>query len=113
MKYANVLAGCHSRLTFLPLTGRGRAQHTEYVDAYTSSASGQRASWTVRFGRRVGHVFSEINEANKRASMLMLSYGLAESDRAPDTYSEFLLRSRITVLHEPAASRRSAGRQVR
>ncbi len=83
------------------------------MDAYTSSASGRRASWTVRFARQVGHVFRQIHEANKRASMLMLSYGLAESDRAPDTYAEFVLRSRSSVLHEPAAGRRSAGRQVR
>jgi hypothetical protein len=46
-------------------------------------------------------------------TVLMLSYGVAESDRAPDTYAEFLLRSRVAVLHEPAARRRSAGRQVR
>jgi len=44
---------------------------------------------------------------------LMLSYGVAESDRAPDTYAEFLLRSRVTVFREPAARRRGAGRQVR
>jgi len=100
-------------MAFLPLAARGRTRHAEYMDAYTSSASGQRASWTVRFARQVGHVFSEINEANKRATTLRLAYGLAESDRAPDTYAEFLLRSRITVLREPAASRRIAGRQVR
>jgi hypothetical protein len=99
-------------MAFLPLAARGRTRHAEYMDAYTCSASGQRASWTVRFARRVGRALSEINEANKRASTLLLSYGLAESDRAPDTYSEFLLRSRATVLREPAASRRSAGRQV-
>ena len=51
--------------------------------------------------------------ATKRASELMLSYGLAESDQPPDTYAEFLLRSRGTILHEPAASRRGAGHPVR
>jgi hypothetical protein len=56
-------------------------------------------------------VFSEINWANKRMTALMLSYGV-ESDLAPDSYAEFLFRSRITVFHEPAARRRSAGRQV-
>jgi hypothetical protein len=83
------------------------------MDAYSSSASSERASWMIRFARHVCHVFSEINEANKRASALMLAYGLAESDQAPDTYAEFLLRSRITVLHEPPASRRAVGRRVR
>ncbi len=83
------------------------------MDAYSSSATTQRASWIVRFARQTQHVFSEINRANKRASMLMLSYGTAESDRAPDTYAEFLLRSRAAVLHEPTARSRSAGRRVR
>jgi len=84
------------------------------MDAYISSSPpSQRASWIVRFARRVYHAFSEINRANKRASMLLLTYGLAESDRAPDTYAEFLLRSRASVLHEPAARSRSAGRRVK
>jgi hypothetical protein len=46
-------------------------------------------------------------------TVLMLSYGVAESDRAPDTCAEFLLRSRVIVLPESAARRRSAGRPVR
>ena len=88
-------------------------RHAERMGAYSSSASGQRASWIVRVARQANHVFSEINWANKRMTALLLSNGLAESDRAPDTYAEFLLRSRVTVFHEPAARRRSAGRQVR
>ena len=83
------------------------------MDAYSTSASAQRASWIARFARQVHGVFSEINWANKRMTALMLSCGVAESDRAPDTYAEFLLRSRITVLHEPPARRRGAGHQVR
>jgi hypothetical protein len=51
--------------------------------------------------------------ATKRASELMLSYGLAESDQPPDTYAEFLLRTRAAVRHEPPARRRAAGSQVR
>ena len=82
------------------------------MDAYSSSASAQRASWIVRFARQANHVFSEINWANKRMTALMLSYGV-ESDRAPDSYAEFLFRSRVTVFREPAARRRGAGRQVR
>jgi hypothetical protein len=83
------------------------------MDAYSSSAPGQRASWIVRSARQVHHVLSEINEANKRATMMRLAYGVAESDRAPDTYAEFLFRSSIVTRHEPPARRRSAGRQVR
>jgi hypothetical protein len=81
------------------------------MDAYSTSAAAQRTSWIVRFARQANYVFSEINWANKRMTALMLSYGV-ESDLAPDTYAEFLLRSRLTVFHEPAARRRSAGHQV-
>jgi len=84
------------------------------MDAYISSSPpSQRASWIARFARRVGHVFSEINRANQRATTLLLAYGMAESDRAPDTYAEFLFRSRATILHEPTARSRAAGRPVR
>jgi hypothetical protein len=55
------------------------------MDAYNPSATTQRASWIVRFARQTGHVLGEIHEANKRANRLLFSYGLAESDRAPDT----------------------------
>jgi hypothetical protein len=51
--------------------------------------------------------------ATKRVTALRLSCGFAESDRAPDTYAEFLLRSRLTLIHEPPARRRACGRQVR
>jgi hypothetical protein len=71
------------------------------------------ASRIVRFAHRVGHVFSEVNQANKRTTTLMLSYGMPETDRVPDTYDEFLIRSRLAVLHEPPARRRGAGHQVR
>jgi hypothetical protein len=83
------------------------------MDAYHSSASSPRASWFVRFARRAGHALSEIHQANKHASRLMFSYGLAEPDQAPDTYAEFLLRSRTAQRHEPSARRRAAGHGVR
>jgi len=83
------------------------------MDAYSPSASTQPASWIVRFARQAGHVLCEIHAANKRASRLLLSYGLTESDRAPDSYAEFLLRSRASILHEPSARRRAAGHRVR
>jgi hypothetical protein len=73
------------------------------MDVYLSSASRQRASWIVGLARRVHDVVSEMNYANTRATELRLSYGLAESDRAPDTYAEFLLRTPGTSLHEPPA----------
>jgi hypothetical protein len=83
------------------------------MDAYDSSASSLRASWFVRIARQAGHVLSEMHKANKLASRLILSYGLVEPDRAPDTYAEFLLRSRNAMRHEPSARRRAAGRGVK
>ncbi len=76
--------------------------------AYRSSASRQRASWIVRLARRIHDVVSEMNYASARATELRLSYGLAESDRAPDTYAEFLLRTPGTSLREPPARCRQA-----
>jgi hypothetical protein len=63
--------------------------------------------------RRVHDVVSEMNYATKRVTELRLSYGVAESNRAPDTYAEFLLRTAATTRHEPSARRRAAGRPVR
>jgi hypothetical protein len=82
------------------------------MDAYSTFATAQRASWIVRFARRANYVLKEINWANKRMTAVMLSYGV-ESDLAPDTYAEFLSRSRVTVFREPPARRRVAGHQVR
>jgi hypothetical protein len=60
----------------------------------------------VRLARRVRDVAREIHYANKWASAYLLSYGLAETDRAPDTYAEFLLRTTATSLRElPARCR--------
>ena len=53
--------------------------------------------------RRVRAVLAEMNYASARATALMLSEGLEQSDRAPDTYAEFLLRTSVTSLHEPPA----------
>ncbi len=79
----------------------------ERMDAYKiPPAAGQRASWIVCLARRIHDAVSEINYATRRANALMLTYGLAETDRAPDTYAEFLLRSSATTLHEPPARRR-------
>jgi hypothetical protein len=56
-------------------------------------------STITRVARRVRAALSEMNYANT----LMLSYGLEQSDRAPDTYAEFLLRTSVTTVHEPPA----------
>jgi hypothetical protein len=60
-------------------------------------------SWIVCLARRVRDVIGEINYATTRANALMLTYGVGETDRAPDTYAEFLLRTSATTVHEPPA----------
>jgi hypothetical protein len=71
------------------------------------------STWVSSLARRVSHAASEMHHATTVASSLMLSYGLAESDRAPDTYEEFLLRASATYRREPSARRRAAGHRVR
>ena len=44
-----------------------------------------------------------MNYASMRVTALRLSEGLEQSDRAPDTYAEFLLRTSVTSLHGPPA----------
>jgi hypothetical protein len=89
-------------------------RHYGYMDAYSSSsAPSQRASWVSSLARRICHAASEMHRSTRVASSLMFSYGVAESNRAPDTYAEFLLRLPAAARHEPAARRRAAGHLVR
>jgi hypothetical protein len=60
-------------------------------------------STIIRIARRVRAVLSEMNYASTRATALLLSDGLEQSDRAPDTYAEFLLRTSVVSIHEPPA----------
>jgi len=64
------------------------------------------ASRIVRVARRARDVIVKFHHANQLASALLLSRGLVETDRAPDTYAEFLLRSGAASVHEPPARRR-------
>lgn len=57
----------------------------------------------ARLARRVQAVLREMNYANTRVTALWLSRGLEQSERAPDTYAEFLLRTSAISLHEPPA----------
>jgi hypothetical protein len=69
--------------------------------------------WIVRLARRAGHGVLKIHVSMRHASALLFSYGLAETNRAPDTYAEFLLRCRVASRHEPTAHGRAAGRPVK
>jgi hypothetical protein len=71
------------------------------------------STWVVSLARRVCHAASEMHHATRVASTLMLSYGLAESDKAPDTYEEFLLRASAAYRHEPSARKRAGGARVK
>jgi hypothetical protein len=73
---------------------------------HTGRMGAHLSSWIVGLARRVRRALSEIHRANVQANAYLLSYGLVETDRAPDTYAEFLLRTRAAALHEPPAGRR-------
>jgi hypothetical protein len=60
-------------------------------------------STIIRIARRVRATLSEMNYASTRVTALRLSDGLEQSDRAPDTYAEFLLRTSVVSIHEPPA----------
>ena len=80
-------------MALLPLAGLPHRSDAGHMDFSTL------ASLT----RRVQAVLSEMNYASTRVTALRLSDGLEQSDRAPDTYAEFLLRTSVTSLHEPPA----------
>ena len=71
------------------------------------------STWFAGLARRVGHAISEMNYATSVLLNRRLSCGVPETDRAPDTYTEFLLRSPGTSWREPSARRRMAGSPVR
>ena len=80
-------------MALLPLAGPPRPGDAGHMDFST----------ITRVARRVRAALSEMNYASTRATALMLSYGLEQSDQAPDTYAEFLFRTSVTSLHEPPA----------
>lgn len=59
-----------------------------------------------RVVRRIRAVLDEMNYASARVASLRFAEDFEPSDRAPDTYAEFLFRSSAVVLHEPPASQR-------
>ena len=65
----------------------------------------------ARFGRRVADVIAECNYAQRRLTTLMTNPDtyLADRDKAPDDYAEFLYRTSGALLREPAAGRRADG----
>jgi hypothetical protein len=68
----------------------------------------------ARFGLRVAGLLAECNYAQRRASALRTTPDafLADRDKAPDNYGEFLFRTSSPLLHEPAAVGRAHGQPV-
>jgi hypothetical protein len=69
-----------------------------------SNAISHRAAAIRRLASRVGQVIAECNEATRRLTTLA---GTAECypvdpDRAPDTYTEFIIRTAGVQRREPA-----------
>ena len=62
-----------------------------------------------RAARRIAAVVVEMNEAQRRMTMLRIAPDrhLIQPDEPPATYAEFLARTSGPLLHEPAAARRS------
>jgi hypothetical protein len=62
-----------------------------------------------RVGRRVAAVVAEMNEAQRRMTVLRIAQDryLINPVEPPATYAEFLVRTSGPLLHEPEASRRS------
>ena len=80
-------------MALLPLAGARLVNDAGHMDFSTLAS----------VVRRFQAVLSEMNYASARMTALRLSEGLEQSDRAPDTYAEFLLRTPVTSLHEPPA----------
>jgi hypothetical protein len=83
--------------------------------AVSMSHTDQRSPGNLRGARRafqaVADVVRECNYAQQR--MLELRIFGRERDEAPDTYGEFLFRSRVTLWREPSAQRRQKGARPR
>jgi hypothetical protein len=71
-----------------------------------------RISALARLGRRVADIAAECDYAQRRVCALRTAPDLylADRDKAPDDYAEFLFRTSSVQPHEPTASGRAHGR---
>jgi hypothetical protein len=74
-----------------------------------------RTNALTRFGRRVADLVAECDYAQRRLFELRTTPDayLADGDKAPEDYAEFLFRTSSALLHEPTAAGRVHGRSVR
>ena len=68
-----------------------------------------------RAARRFGSVVTEMHRQQQRLHKISQSidHYLPNADAPPQTYSEFLARTRGVLLHEPSARARLAGHAIR
>lgn len=68
-----------------------------------------------RFAHRVAGAISDVNYAQQRMFSLMTAYDryALEPDVPPEHFAEFLLRTSGVLRHEPSASQRLAGKDIR
>jgi hypothetical protein len=73
------------------------------------------AAALLRAARRFGSVIAEIDRQQRRFTAVYRSPDryLPNSGAPPETYREFLARTRGALLHEPSARARLAGHAVR
>ncbi|HUB23501.1 MAG TPA: hypothetical protein VMA97_13995 [Streptosporangiaceae bacterium] len=74
----------------------------------------RRSSTIARLARRVADFMAECDYAQRRMFGLRTNPDayVADGDKAPEDYAEFLFRSSSSLLREPAASSRAHGRPV-
>ncbi len=80
----------------------------------TQRITGPARAALARFGQRVAAVLAECNYAQRRVTIFRITPDvyLAERDKAPDDYAEFLFRTSGALLREPTAGHRADGRLV-
>ena len=69
----------------------------------------------VRAVRRFGSLIAEVNRQQQRLYKInqSIDHYLPNRNAPPETYREFLTRTRGTLLHEPTARARLAGHAIR
>jgi len=79
------------------------------------SAVRRTGSALLRAVRRFGSLMAEINRQQQRLYKInqSIDHYLPNRDAPPETYREFLARTRGTLLHEPTARARLAGHAIR
>jgi hypothetical protein len=83
--------------------------------AISMSSVGERTPGNFRGARRAARAVAEVVRECSYAQQRMLELRIfgREGDEAPDTYAEFLFRSRMALWREPSARRREKGARPR